>query len=99
MTEAVHVPPRHPEAGIDLLAAVAARVAEREEAVRPYLRTAAAHDAVADGEVAVFHHDVSRARSPQGVPGTQVLAAEGAFDTRAAERAGHQANEVPASPE
>src|SRR5262249_8162947 len=99
MAQAVDVAPYHAQPRVHLFAAVVARIAEREQSVRPDLRIAEAHDAFADVDVAVLDHDARAAGAPWRVPRAQILAAEDAFDAGPADRAGHPALELAAPAE
>ena len=99
MAQRVHVAPGHPEARVELLPAVAARVAEREPPVRANLRTVAPHRPAGDRHVAVLDHNPRAAVAPERVPGAHVLAVEDAFHAWAAKRAGHHSVELAASAE
>ena len=84
---------------IKLVAAVVARIAEREQAVGVNLRVAEADEAVGDRHVVVLDHDAGVGFPPRRVPRAHVVAAERPLDARLPERAGHDAVELAASAE
>src|SRR5262249_18424396 len=89
----------HPEARVDLFAAILARISEREQSLGADLRIAIANDTVADREVVVLDDDVRLPGAPIRIPGAHVLAAERAFDPRTAHGTGHVAVEFTAAAE
>ena len=87
-------PPADADARVDLVAAVAPRVAERELAVGANLGVAGGHDRVRHEDVAVLDRDVGAAAAPDDVPRAQPLALERALDARPLERLEHHAVEL-----
>src|SRR5207245_927695 len=97
--QAVEIALRHAQPRIDLLAAIVARIAEREEPVGADFRVAEAYAALADVHVLVLDDDARAAGAPGRVEGAQVLTAEQPLDARPAERAGHHPVERAAAAE
>ena len=96
VAQAVDVASDHAESGVDLFAAVFARIAEREQAVGADLGSGVLDEAVGHRHVAVLDDDVRAAVAPERVPGAHVLAGEDTLDSRPPERAGHAAVELAA---
>src|SRR5438093_13308585 len=82
VSQAIEIALVDPEACVDFLAAIAARVPKRKQPFRANFRLAITNHAVAYGEVVVVDDDVGLAVAPIGVPGPHVLAAEGSLDAR-----------------
>src|SRR5438093_4848515 len=99
VTQAVEIVPDDAEARVELVAAVVARIAEREQAVGVNLRVAEADESVSDRHVAVLDHDAGVAFPPRRVPRAHVVAAERPLDARLPERARHDSVELTASVE
>ena len=93
MPQAVEIAPHGAEPRVHLLAAVIARIAEREASVGVDFGIAEADEPVGDVDVAVLDDDVAVAGAPDGVERAQTFAGEIALDARMAERAGHDAVE------
>ena len=86
--------PLDPNARVDLLAAVAARVTEREEARHVDPRSAAGHHGLADVGVRVLDDDVALGVAPGHVERLHRPTAEAALDARPAKRAEEHAVEL-----
>src|SRR5437868_2227101 len=99
MPQAVDVAAHHPDARVDLLAAVVSRVAEREEPFGVNLPLIPPHDAVGDVDVPVLDDDAGGAGAPERVPRPQILAAEPTFDAWTPEGPGHHPVEPSPPPE
>ena len=91
---AVELPPGDTKSRVDFLAAVAPRIAEREQAFGADFRVIVAHEPVANRHVTVLDDDLRLAIAPDGVPRAEILAAEDALDLRAPDRSGHVAVEL-----
>ncbi|MEZ5418383.1 MAG: hypothetical protein R2708_13675 [Vicinamibacterales bacterium] len=87
-------PLRGADAGVDLGAAVAARIAERELAVDVEARLALGDHGLAHERVGVLDHRLPLERAPGHVPGAHLASAERPLDARIAEVAEHHAVEL-----
>ena len=83
-----------PDARVDLLAAVAARIAERELPGHVDRDASRVITAAADIRVGVLDDDVAFGVAPGDVEGAHLAAAEVTFDARTAEGAGEHAVEL-----
>ena len=99
VAQAGDIAPDNAEARVDLLAAVVARIPEREQTVGVNFRTLVPHVTAADGHIAVFDDDVAGCAAPCRIPGAQVVAAEIPLDARRPERSDHFAVEAAAAAE
>jgi hypothetical protein len=87
-------PARRADARVDLLAAVLARVAEREPPVGLDERGAVGDLRVGQRHVAVLDDQVAAGAAPRDIPRAHGVAAEVTFDARLLERQRHHAIEV-----
>ena len=82
------------DARVDLLAAVGARIAQRELPGHVHARQVLADHRAADVGVGVFDDEVAVDVAPVHVPGAHFRSGKAALDARAAERAEHHAVEL-----
>ena len=93
--EVGHRPLAGADPGVDLFAAVAPRVAQREAAFDVEARVPGAHHRPGQMRVAVLDHRLAFDRAPGDVPGAHRLAGEAALDLRTRQRAEDHAVERP----